>query len=261
MVGSAAPPGAPSNAPSLLDDFPELVITREDDELLTSLLQESGWGETSNEDDRAINLPIEWVVDIADKDNDWFLATAFGYNDMKQTLHVMVPDGINPTWTGDVAVNQLAVRLLECCDKRSMALFKQLVRESAIEVDWDVSIHHRVTGGEDNDTDDSAAASNRSRKPSSGATAEVAAASATARATLLLPLGNLVVVEVEGGDNSGPEGGASCSISGGSDVVGVVALDGEGGGDTGATATSTEKEQKLVQLDDRFELLHCRGEG
>ncbi|CBJ26068.1 hypothetical protein Esi_0018_0183 [Ectocarpus siliculosus] len=156
MVGSAAPPGAPSNAPSLLDDFPELAITREDDELLTSLLQESGWGETSNEDDRAINLPIEWVVDIADKDNDWFLATAFGYNDMKQTLHVMVPDGINPTWTGDVAVNQLGieinsfaslqtVRLLECCDKRSMALFKQLVRESAIEVDWDVSIHHRRT--------------------------------------------------------------------------------------------------------------------
>ncbi|CAN0469469.1 unnamed protein product, partial [Ectocarpus sp. 12 AP-2014] len=128
MVGSAAPLRAPSNAPSLLDDFPELAITREDDELLTSLLQESGWGETSNEEDRAINLPIEWVVDIADKDNDWFLATAFGYNDMKQTLHVMVPDGINPTWAGDVAVNQLAVRLLECCDKRSMALFKQLVR-------------------------------------------------------------------------------------------------------------------------------------
>lgn len=46
-------------------------------------------------------------MDIADKDSDWFLATAFGYNDMKQTLHVMVPDGINPTWTGDVAVNQL----------------------------------------------------------------------------------------------------------------------------------------------------------
>lgn len=119
----------------------------------------------------------------------------------------------------------------------------------------------QVTGGEDNDTDDSAAAINRSRKPSSGATAEAAAASATARATLLLPLGNLVVVEVEGGDNSGPEGGASCSISGGSDVVGVVALGGEGGDDTGATATSTEKEQKLVQLDGRFELLHCRGEG
>ncbi|CAN0444554.1 unnamed protein product, partial [Ectocarpus sp. 12 AP-2014] len=253
--------------PRILTDDDAFILLSSRNKLLTSLLQESGWGETSNEEDRAINLPIEWVVDIADKDNDWFLATAFGYNDMKQTLHVMVPDGINPTWTGDVAVNQLAVRLLECCDKRSMALFKQLVRESAIEVDWDVSIHHRVTGGEDNDTDDSAAASNRSRKPSSVATAEeAAAASATARATLLLPLGNLVVVEVEGGDNSGPEGGApeggaSCAISGGSDVVGVVALGGEGGDDTGATDTSTEKEQKLVQLDGRFELLHCRGEG
>ncbi|CAN0416040.1 unnamed protein product, partial [Ectocarpus sp. 12 AP-2014] len=246
--------------PRILTDDDAFILLSSRNKLLTSLLQESGWGETSNEEDRAINLPIEWVVDIADKDNDWFLATAFGYNDMKQTLHVMVPDGINPTWTGDVAVNQLAVRLLECCDKRSMALFKQLVRESAIEVDWDVSIHHRVTGGEDNDTDDSAAAGNR-RKPSPGATAEAAAASATARATLLLPLGNLVVVEVEGSDNSGPEGEASCSISGGSDVVGVVALGGEGGDDTGATATSTEKDQKLVQLDGRFELLHCRGEG
>lgn len=33
------------------------------------------------------------------------------------------------------------MRLLECCDRRSMALFKQLVRESAVEVDWDVCIH------------------------------------------------------------------------------------------------------------------------
>lgn len=27
-----------------------------------------------------IVLPVEWVVDIADKDNDWFVATAYTYN-------------------------------------------------------------------------------------------------------------------------------------------------------------------------------------
>ncbi|CAM9168076.1 unnamed protein product, partial [Hapterophycus canaliculatus] len=85
-------------------------------------------------------LPIEWVVDIADKDDDWFLATAYGYNDAKQTLHVNVPDCSAPTWTGDVALNPLAVRLLECCDNHSIALFKQLIRESAVEVDWDVCV-------------------------------------------------------------------------------------------------------------------------
>lgn len=83
--------------------------------LLTSLLKEAGWGDKSKDEEEdggeIVTVPIEWVVDIADKDNDWFLATAYGYNDAKQTLHVMVPDRNAPTWTGDVAVNKL-VRFL-----------------------------------------------------------------------------------------------------------------------------------------------------
>lgn len=25
-------------------------------------------------------LPVEWVVDVADKDSDWFIGTAYAYN-------------------------------------------------------------------------------------------------------------------------------------------------------------------------------------
>lgn len=80
-----------------------------DPKLMTSLLEENGWGERNEakEDGHKVTLPIEWVVDIADKDGDWFIGTATGYNDAKQTLHVMVPDSDAPTWTGDVPVNPM----------------------------------------------------------------------------------------------------------------------------------------------------------
>lgn len=52
-----------------------------------------------------------------------------------------MPDRDKPTWEGDVALNPYVLRLLECCDGRSVALFKQVVRESALEIDWRVRIH------------------------------------------------------------------------------------------------------------------------
>ncbi len=76
-------------------------------QLLTSLLKETGWDKRSKGKDNGtpVVLPIDWVVDIADKDGDWFIGTATGYTDAKQTLRVMVPDRDAPTWTGDVAVH------------------------------------------------------------------------------------------------------------------------------------------------------------
>lgn len=51
-------------------------------QLLNCLIAEDVAGESAS--DRAVGdvgiLPIEWVVDIADKDNDWFIATAYTYN-------------------------------------------------------------------------------------------------------------------------------------------------------------------------------------
>eukprot|EP00903_Cladosiphon_okamuranus_P008689 g8325.t1 len=316
---------------SRLDEFPELNITNRDDELLNSLLKETGWGEKSKteQDDDKVTLPIEWVVDIADKDGDWFIGTATGYNDAKQTLHVMVPDREAPTWKGDVSVNPLTVRLLECCDSRSVALFKQLVRESAIEVDWGVRIERnsgRTTrpaaevDPDNNDTgsgnsehtgdaDGESSAREAARygtgtssaatvgaaadtaailedgaenatlpgevlpptAASTAATAIAAGAGAApnekvpenamgmavtdARATLLLPLGNFVVVEIEGCSGHGVAGTASCAFTGESGS----------GGDREESevpaAASGEAARRLVRLDERVEIVHCRGAG
>lgn len=87
---------------------------------MESLLKEIGWSgyntdKSNNADGRNRPvLPVEWVVDVADKDNDWFVATAYGYNDKDQTLHVMVPDRHAPTWTGDVAVNPVVRGIIIC---------------------------------------------------------------------------------------------------------------------------------------------------
>lgn len=72
-----------------------------------------------------------------------------------------------------------------------------------------------------------------------------------ARATLLLPLGNLVVVEVGGCGGHGlaertPRAFTIGGSSGGS---------GDDGGDFGVPART------LARLDDRIKILHCRGES
>lgn len=76
-----------------------------------------------------------------------------------------------------------------------------------------------------------------------------------ARATLLLPLGNLVVVEVEGCSGHGVAGTASCAFTGNSGS-------GDYGDDPGVPAgASGEATWRLVRLDDRVEIVHCRGES
>lgn len=52
----------------------------------------------------------------------------------------MVPDRDAPTWEGDVTLNPLVLRLLECCDGRSGALFKRILRRSAVSIDWTVCV-------------------------------------------------------------------------------------------------------------------------
>lgn len=55
-------------------------------QLLDSLIAEAVAGRPArDEGDVGVHgvvdvLPVEWVVDIADKDNDWFVATAYTYN-------------------------------------------------------------------------------------------------------------------------------------------------------------------------------------
>lgn len=75
---------------------------------------QAGWGEddAAGGDGLGSALSIEWVVDIADKDNDWFVATAYSYNDLEQTVYVMVPDRDAPTWAGTVTLNHLVRALV-----------------------------------------------------------------------------------------------------------------------------------------------------
>lgn len=65
--------------------------------------------------------------------------------DVEQSVFVMVPDHMAPVWQGQVSLHPSVLRLLECFDGRSAALFKQLIRASAIEVDWDVRLHQVTT--------------------------------------------------------------------------------------------------------------------
>ncbi len=95
-----------------------------------------------------LQIPLEWIVDICDEASGWFIGTAYAYMEkvegeggQEQTvgyLHVVVPDESNPTWSGNVRVHYQAVRLLECCDGRSQALFNEIVRQSVKPVDWQV---------------------------------------------------------------------------------------------------------------------------
>lgn len=90
------------------------------------------------------------------------------------------------------------------------------------------------------------------------ATANAAVTAGTdARATLLLPLGNLVVVEVDGCSGLGSAGTASCACTGDGSNVGS----GNDGDESGEPASvSGDAARRLVRLDDRVEILHCRGE-
>mmetsp|Transcript_10657 Transcript_10657/g.17939 ORF Transcript_10657/g.17939 Transcript_10657/m.17939 type:complete len:446 (-) Transcript_10657:252-1589(-) len=84
------------------------------------------------------NIPIEWVIDIADESNGWFYGTAYHFDDTTQMLHVMVPDKENPSFDGQVLLDHRTVHLIECVDGQSDALFNKIVRDSVIKVKWDV---------------------------------------------------------------------------------------------------------------------------
>lgn len=89
------------------------------------------------------------------------------------------------------------------------------------------------------------------------------AASSNARVTVLLPLGNLAVVELEGGSGCGSVGRTPSAFTA-DDGTGVrgCAVSGGDGDDAGVSAAgeSSETERRLLRLEERVEILHCRGE-
>jgi len=115
----------------LLDHLPDLKITRMMAETLKKALNELPQ-QTSGE------IPIEWVVELADEDLQWFVGTAYMYHDAQQTLHVCVPDKEAPTWEGTVPLDFRACHLLECCDAYSQALYCTAICNAVIAVNWQV---------------------------------------------------------------------------------------------------------------------------
>ncbi len=116
----------------------------------TNLQQKQAFLSLLNTCDRD-NIPIEWVIDIADESNGWFYATAYHYDDNTQMLHVMVPDKVNPTFDGQVQLDYRTVHLIECVDGKSMALFNKIVRDSVVRVKWDVEWYEENDQGGYND--------------------------------------------------------------------------------------------------------------
>lgn len=92
------------------------------------------------------------------------------------------------------------------------------------------------------------------------------AASSNAQVTVLLLLGNLAIVELEGGNGRGSAITTPSAFTTADDgaasvrVCAVVGGDGDGD-DTGVTADaeSGETERRLLRLEERIEILHCRG--
>lgn len=82
--------------------------------------------------------------------------------------------------------------------------------------------------------------------------------SSKARVTVLLPLGNLAVVELEGGNGcaSAVRAPSACTTTNLVDSVG----DGDDNAGVTPAAENSETERRLLRLEERVEILHCRGE-
>lgn len=93
-------------------------------------------------------IPVEWIIDIADEANGWFYGTAYHYDDVAMTLHVMVPDRLNPTFDGTVQLDHRTVHLIECIDGKTDALFNCIVRESTTRCKWEVDWFEEGTGNQ-----------------------------------------------------------------------------------------------------------------
>ncbi|GMH89471.1 hypothetical protein TL16_g11464 [Triparma laevis f. inornata] len=109
-----------AQAPAVNHDC--LVTSKEQVDKFCALLQtaESRAGTRSPSSPfPALQIPVEWIIDICDEQNGWFIGTAYAY---------MEKVGDNGKIRG----------LLECCDENSQALFTEIVRGSLVPVDWHV---------------------------------------------------------------------------------------------------------------------------
>jgi hypothetical protein len=99
----------------------------------------------------AENIPVEWVIDIADEKNGWFYGTAYHFNDKTRMVHVMIPDKHNPTFDGHVQLDHRTMHLIECVDGKTDALFNKIVRDSIIKIRWELQWFEEDVNDENNE--------------------------------------------------------------------------------------------------------------
>lgn len=83
-------------------------------------------------------FPIHWEIDVADEWNGWFRGVAVAYHDASTQLQVCVPDPAHPIYQGKIPLDYRVVRLRDCMDMSSVALFNEIVRRSEVKITWEV---------------------------------------------------------------------------------------------------------------------------
>jgi hypothetical protein len=86
-------------------------------------------------------LPIQWRVEVADQCNGWFPAVAVHYRARDHSFRIIVLDSKDPTrecYNGFVPYDYRVIRLHQCQDSHSLALFNQFIRDSVLPVCWEI---------------------------------------------------------------------------------------------------------------------------
>ena len=117
------------------------VTTKEQRKVLRSLFVSLGMHNTQSDDASMLDaIPISWKIEIADEYSGWYDAKAKQFYAFTKQILIEVLDmtGKETVFEGLVPVDPRVVRLTECEDEYSQALFNQIVRDSVMKVKWEL---------------------------------------------------------------------------------------------------------------------------
>lgn len=85
-----------------------------------------------------LSIDVNWEIEVADEFDGWFTGYALSFNARNHTIYIVVPDKQNPTFEGVIDLDYRIVRLLNCLDNYSHALFNKIVRNHIYNIDWEI---------------------------------------------------------------------------------------------------------------------------
>jgi hypothetical protein len=77
---------------------------------------------------------VHWEVEIADEWNGWFAGIATAFCDFRKSVRVCIPG----SYEGEVLLDWRVIRLVNCLDNYSKALYNKIVRDNVLSMQWDV---------------------------------------------------------------------------------------------------------------------------